>query len=79
MLNWQTVKIIASATIVITAICIMLPGVMGYAFSLARLGLIILIAIVVSSALAFTIQFLLKRKQSSALPLASNAVDKEVS
>lgn len=65
----ETLKFIAGASIVLTAICIMLPGVMGYAFSLARLGLIILIAVLVSSALAFLIQFLLKRKNNDSLTL----------
>jgi hypothetical protein len=59
----ETLKFIGGATIVLTAICIMLPGVMGYAFSLARLGLVILIAIVVSSVLGFSLQFFLKGKK----------------
>lgn len=63
MPNLQTVKVIAGASIVITAICIMLPGVMGYAFSLARLATIIIIAVVVSSALALSAQFLIKRNK----------------
>ncbi|MBX9568978.1 MAG: hypothetical protein K2X77_08790 [Candidatus Obscuribacterales bacterium] len=63
MPNLQTIKMIAGATIVITAICIMLPGVMGYAFSLARLATIIIIAVVVSSALALAAQFLIKRNK----------------
>lgn len=63
----ETLKFIAGASIVLTAVCIMLPGVMGYAFSLARLGIIILVAVLVSSALAFLLQFLLKRKNNDAL------------
>ena len=60
----ETLKLIAGGSIVITAVCIMLPGVMGYAFSLARLGLVILIAVLASSALAFLYQSLLKRKKT---------------
>ena len=60
----ETLKLIAGVSIVITAVCIMLPGVMGYAFSLARLGLVILIAVLASSALAFLYQSLLKRKKT---------------
>jgi hypothetical protein len=59
----ETLKMIGGASIVLTAICIMLPGVMGYAFSLARLGLVILIAVVASSVLALLFQFLVKGKK----------------
>jgi hypothetical protein len=61
LLKLETLKLIAGATIVLTAACIMLQQILGYVFSLARLGLIILIAVLVSSALAFAFQFLLKR------------------
>ncbi len=59
----ETLKIIGGGTIIFTAICIMLPGVMGYAFSLARLGLVILIAVVASSVLGLAWQFLVKQKK----------------
>ncbi len=59
----DTLKVIGGGTIVLTALCIMLPGVMGYAFSLARLGLVILIAVVVSSLIGFLWQFLVKQKK----------------
>ena len=65
MLNLQTIKMIAGATIVITAICIMLPGVMGFAFSLARLATIIVIAVVVSSVLGLGAQYLIKRNKTA--------------
>lgn len=69
----MNIKAIAGATIVITAICIMLPGVMGYAFSLARLATIIIIAVVVSSALAFAAQFLIKKnKQPNTITLGKD-------
>lgn len=73
----ETLKFIASVSIVLTAVCIMLPGVMGYAFSLARLGLVILIAIVVSSGLAFLYHSLIKKKKDespSNISAASEAV-----
>lgn len=60
----ETLKTIAGVSIVLTAAAIMLPGVMGYAFSLARLGLIILFAVLASSALAFLFQILVKRKKT---------------
>ena len=60
----ETLKVIGGGTIVLTALCIMLPGVMGYAFSLARLGLVILIAVVVSSAIGFLWQYLVKQKKA---------------
>jgi hypothetical protein len=66
-------KAIAGASIVITAICIMLPGVMGYAFSLARLATIIIIAVVVSSALAFVAQFLIKRNKQPPNTIAAES------
>lgn len=62
----ETLKFIAGASIVLTAACIMLNQVLGYVFSLARLGLIILIAVVVSSGLAFLFQFLIKRNKKDA-------------
>lgn len=61
MLKPENLKLIAGVSIVITAFGIMLQGVLGYVFSLARLGLIIVIAVVVSSALAFGYQFLIKK------------------
>lgn len=77
----DTLKFIAGASIVITAFAIMLPGVMGFAFSLARLGIVIVLAVLISSALAFLFQFLVKRnKNSSAQPvedLRSNSQEQE--
>lgn len=73
----ETVKFIAGLSIVLTAFCIMLPGVMGYAFSLARLGLVILIAVLVSSALAFLIQFLLKQKKKEGSTGSPNIYSEE--
>ena len=64
MLKPETLKVIAGASIVITAFGLMLHSVMGYVFSLARLGLIILIALVVSSGVALTWQFLIKRSKN---------------
>lgn len=81
MQRLATIKFIASASIVLTAICIMLPGVMGYAFSLARLGTIIIVAVLVSSGLAFLAQFLIKRKNTQAqksTAINSNATEQEV-
>jgi hypothetical protein len=72
----ETLKLIGGTTIVLVALCIMLPGVMGYAFSLARLGLVILIAVVVSSALAFLIQVLLKRKKTESSDASSVSDEK---
>lgn len=74
MLKLETLKLISGATIVLSAACIMLQQILGYVFSLARLGLIILIAVVVSSALAFVFKFLLKRskKENPAEGEASN-------
>lgn len=63
MLKPETLKLIGGATIVLTAACIMLQQILGYVFSLARLGLIIVIAVVVSSGLAFAFQFLVKRNK----------------
>ena len=63
MLKPETLKLIAGASIVLTAACIMLQQILGYVFSLARLGLIIVIAVVVSSGLAFAFQFLVKRNK----------------
>lgn len=64
MNKFDTIKFILGASVVLTAICIMLPGVMGYAFSMARLGIIILVALFVSGGLAFLVQYLLKRKNT---------------
>jgi hypothetical protein len=64
LLKPETLKLIAGATIVLTAACIMLQQILGYVFSLARLGLIIVIAVVVSSGLAFAFQFLVKRNSN---------------
>ena len=65
MFKPENLKIIAGATIIITAFTIMLQGVLGFVFSLARLGLVILIAIVVSSGLAFMYQVLVKGKKAA--------------
>ena len=73
MLKLETLKLIAGATIVLTAACIMLQQIMGYVFSLARLGLIIVIAIVVSSALALVVQFLVKRTKKEDSPAAETS------
>ncbi len=59
----EVLKVIGGATIVLTAAFIMLQGIMGYVFSLARLATVILIAVLLSSALAFCWQFLIKRNK----------------
>jgi hypothetical protein len=79
ILNLETLKLVGGATIVLTAICIMLPGVMGYAFSLARLGLIILVAVLASSALAFLFQVLVKRKKPESVSEKPDTNTTEVS
>ncbi|MBX9688367.1 MAG: hypothetical protein K2X27_16785 [Candidatus Obscuribacterales bacterium] len=71
--NLETFKLIGSISIVVTAVCIMLPGFLGYAFSLAKLSLIILIAVLVSSTVAFTYQFLLKRNKTNNAEKESNS------
>lgn len=63
----ETIKFIGGATIVLTAFCIMLDQVLGYVFSLARLGLVILIAVVVSAVLAFFFQFFVKSRKKAPL------------
>lgn len=64
MLKPETLKVLTGASIIITAFGIMLHSVLGYVFSLARLGLIILVAVVVSAGLAFTYQSLIKRNKT---------------
>ncbi len=54
----ERLKYVGAGAIVLTAFGLMLPQVTGFAFSLARVGTTILIAVVVSAIVAFGWQFL---------------------
>mgnify|MGYP003385084520 CR=1 FL=1 len=62
LLSLEKLKVVAGAAIVLTAFGLMLPGVMGFAFSLARVGTIIIVAVSASVALALVWQFVSGKK-----------------
>lgn len=61
----EKLKYVGAGIIVLTAFALMFPQVLGFGFSLARLGTFILITVGVSAIVALTLRFVAKPKAPS--------------